>query len=74
MKKPEYNSLKIVLVKLDVSEKELAKGMKKSPVTVSRWCTNDQQPSLKMLYDIADYLKIDVVELLPPNKYSSRKK
>jgi transcriptional regulator with XRE-family HTH domain len=74
MKKVEYNNLKIVLAKLGITEKDVAKGMKKSPVTVSRWCTNDQQPSLPMMFDIADFLKIDVMELIPPNKYSSRKR
>ena len=71
MKKGNYNRIKAVLVDLHTTSKELAEGMGYNPVTVSRWCTNDQQPSLSVLTDIADYLKIDVRLLMAPNKYAS---
>jgi transcriptional regulator with XRE-family HTH domain len=32
--------------------------------TVSRWCTNDAQPSLETLYEISKFLKVDMRELI----------
>jgi len=45
-------------------------GVKIVPQTVSRWCTNDMQPSVEKLYAISKHLKIDVRELLVPTKWS----
>jgi len=47
-----------------VTSAELAKALGKNPVSVSRWCTNETQPSLETLFDVAEYLKVDVAELL----------
>ena len=71
MKKGNYNRIKAVLADLGITSKELAEGMSYNPVTVSRWCTNDQQPSLSVLTEIADHLKIDVRDLMVPNKFAS---
>lgn len=62
------NRIKIVLVENGKSNKWLAKQMKMSPNTVSRWCTNDMQPSLKVLVEIAKMLDVNVRELLHPTK------
>ncbi|MFB9075904.1 helix-turn-helix domain-containing protein [Flavobacterium procerum] len=32
--------------------------------TVSRWCTNEVQPTVETLYEISKYLKVDIRELL----------
>lgn len=50
------------------TNKELADLLKVAEPTVSRWCTNTQQPSLEMLYDISRALKRDVRDFLVPNK------
>ena len=64
MAKAQYNRIKAVLAEKGVTNKELAETLKISPQTVSRWCTNDMQPSIEKLYAISKYLKVDVRELL----------
>ena len=68
--KPLYNRIKGALADAGVSNKQLAEGINVAEPTVSNWCTNLKQPSLETLYHIADYLQIDVRDLLAPNKYS----
>ncbi len=72
MKKGHYNRIKGALGDQGVTNKELAEKLAVNPNTVSRWCTNDQQPSVEMLYRIADYLKIDVRDLLVVNSNSPK--
>ena len=72
MKKNEQlNRIAIVLVELGLSNKDLATLIKKDPSTVSRWCTNETQPSVKILFVIARKLNTPVRELLVPNELSS---
>jgi transcriptional regulator with XRE-family HTH domain len=73
MKPVHYNRLKGVLGDLAKTNKELAEGIGVLPNTVSTWCTNVKQPSWDKLYAIADYLEIDVRELLVPNEKSPKK-
>jgi transcriptional regulator with XRE-family HTH domain len=40
----------------------------KNEATVSRWCTNDYQPTLETLYAIAELLNVDIRELLISTK------
>lgn len=68
MKPKKLNRLKVVLAELDITSAELAEALSKNKVTVSRWCTNESQPSLETLYEIADFLKISVKDLLTENK------
>jgi transcriptional regulator with XRE-family HTH domain len=65
-----YNRIKAALAEAGVSGKELADALGVTEQTVSAWCTNTKQPSLQTLYLIADYLKIDVRDLLVPNKHA----
>ena len=46
----------------------LARQLKKSPVTVSKWCTNTTQPDLQTLAKIADLLEVDIKDLLVSRK------
>lgn len=62
------NRIKIVLLEKELSSKWLALKMKKTHTTVSRWCTNTMQPSLRTLFVIADVLDVDVRLLLEANK------
>jgi len=73
MEKIAYNRVKAVLADRGVSNKELADAIGVSEQTVSNWCVQKYQPSLQDLHAIADHLKIDVRELLVPNKKSPRK-
>jgi putative transcriptional regulator len=68
MPKRKYNRLKIVLAEKEKSSKWLADKIGKDKSTVSRWCTNDMQPSIETFYTIADVLNIDVRELFVPNR------
>ncbi len=62
------NKIKEVLVRKGVSQKELAAQLEKNEHTVSNWCINKSQPHLKELLKIADFLNVDICELLVSNK------
>ena len=61
-----YNRVKAHLALKQIKNKQLAEHLDVSQQTVSKWCTNYSQPSLPELYEIALFLKIDVIELLEP--------
>ena len=63
MSKKAINRLKIVLAEQGRTNKWLAEQLNKNTATVSRWCTNEMQPSLETLVHIAATLGIDVREL-----------
>ncbi len=64
MAKKTINRLKIVLAEQGRTNKWLAEKLEKNTATVSRWCTNEMQPSLETLVEIAETLKVDVRLLL----------
>ncbi len=64
----KINRLKIVLVEKEKTNKWLAEQLGKSEVTVSRWCTNEVQPSIETLTEIAKLLNVDIKELLNSTK------
>lgn len=66
MNKKAINRLKVVLVEQGKTNKWLAEKLDKNETTVSRWCTNEVQPSLDTLVIIADLLAIDVKDLINP--------
>jgi transcriptional regulator with XRE-family HTH domain len=53
-----------VLADKDKTNLWLAEQLGKNKSTISKWCTNDQQPTLETLFDIAAVLGVDVCELL----------
>lgn len=67
MSKPKYNRIKIVLAEKEKSAKWLAEQLNKDKSTVSRWCTNDMQPTIETFYQIAELLDVDVRELFVRN-------
>lgn len=69
MNKKAINRLKVVLVEQGKTNKWLAEKLDKNETTVSRWCTNEVQPSLETLIQISELLNIDVKELI----YSTQK-
>lgn len=68
MNKINYNRIKAVLAEKNVSSKTLAKHLGKTESTVSRWCTNDVQPAIEVFYQIAQFLDVDIRELLVSTK------
>jgi transcriptional regulator with XRE-family HTH domain len=67
IKMPEkriLNRIKSVLADHNKTNLWLAEALGKNKSTVSKWCTNDQQPTLDTLFDIAEVLGVDVCELL----------
>ncbi len=68
MNKKQINRLKIVLVEQGRTNKWLAEQLGKNITTVSRWCTNETQPAIETMVEIAEILKIDVRDLLVSTK------
>lgn len=64
----EINRLKVVLVEQKRTGKWLAEVLGKNEATISRWCTNETQPSLDTLSKIAKVLNVDIKELLISSK------
>jgi transcriptional regulator with XRE-family HTH domain len=56
--------LKVVLVEQGKTNKWLAEKLSKNETTISRWCTNEVQPSLENLIAISELLAIDVKDLI----------
>jgi transcriptional regulator with XRE-family HTH domain len=63
-----FNRIKSVLAEKRKTNNWLAETLNVSKTTVSKWCTNDMQPGVETLFDIADALDVDVRELLVSNK------
>ena len=62
------NRIKVVLVEQQKTGKWLAEQMGKSTCTVSKWCSNTNQPDLATLDKIATLLNVDIRELIAPSK------
>ena len=63
----KLNRIKTVLVEKDVSQTDLAKEIGKSFSTVNAYRCNRQQPSLELLYHIANFLSVNIKDLLVDN-------
>jgi len=64
--KRAYNRIKAFLALKGKRGKELAEHLDVSVQTVSKWCTNYSQPSIAELYAVAEFLGVEVCELLEP--------
>ncbi len=62
------NRLKAVLAEQGKTNKWLAKKLDKNETTISRWCTNEVQPSIDTFIEIAKQLDVDVKELINSTK------
>ena len=49
---------------LNYSVAELREQLGKDPTTVSKWCTNQSQPTLEILLRIAELLEVNYTELV----------
>lgn len=67
-KNANMNRIKEALESKGIGQTELANRLGKTFNMVNLYATNKVQPPIPVLYRIADILKIDVRELLIPNK------
>lgn len=58
------NRIKAVLAEKGKSAKWLAECLGKDPATISKWCTNKNQPTIETFIEVARILEVDVRELL----------
>ncbi len=68
MNNKAINRLKAVLAEQAKTNKWLAEQLGKNETTISRWCTNEIQPSMDNLVAIAKLLGVDVLELINSTK------
>jgi len=66
--KRKLNRIKVVLAEKEKNNADLARALNKNQATISRWCTNDAQPGLETLFEIAEYLDIEVSDLIQKRK------
>ena len=64
MEQKAINRIKVVLVEKGQTSKWLAEKLGKNEATISRWCTNDVQPNLNTLLEIANLLDVEISDLL----------
>ena len=50
------------------SNKWLAEQLRCAPTTVSKWCTNDCQPTMETFLKIAELLDVELTELVRTKK------
>lgn len=62
--KQDLNRIKLALVEKKRTNKWLADQLEVNPTTVSKWCTNTNQPDLYTLGKIAKLLEISIKDLL----------
>lgn len=60
-----------MLAEKEITSASLARGLNKTPVAISRWCSNESQPSLESLFAVAKFLGVSVKELLIDNLETS---
>jgi putative transcriptional regulator len=63
-KKRVYNRIKVVMVEKRISREEMAAHLGKDERQVTRYMTNEVQPPIPVLYQIAERCKVEVRELL----------
>jgi putative transcriptional regulator len=62
-----YNRIKAVLAENRRTNLWLSAELRVNRTTVSKWCTNEVQPSMESLFKIADALDVNVRDLLVSN-------
>ena len=64
MENKNLNRIKVMLAERNQTNKWLAEQLGKDPATVSKWVTNASQPSLEMIFKIAQVLDCKYTELI----------
>ena len=70
----DINRIKVVLVEKKKTNKWLAEQLGKDPATVSKWCNNSSQPDLVTLRKVAEWLGVDMKNLLDSSNPSVNEK
>lgn len=60
----KFNRIKVMLAERNQTNKWLAEQVGKDPATVSKWVTNASQPSLEMIFKIAEILECKYTDLI----------
>lgn len=68
MNEKVYNRIKAVLAEERKTNMWLAEKLQMSPNTVSKWCTNQMQPTIETLFRIANVLEVEARDLLVSSK------
>ena len=64
----DINRIKVVLAEKKRTNKWLAEQLGCAPTTVSKWCTNDCQPTMETYLKIAELLDVELTELVRTKK------
>lgn len=73
MSPKKINRIREVLEEKGLKNKDLIIHFKIKKETVSRWINNKQQPTLNTLNDLAEFLQVDIRELLYPSDWMNKK-
>ena len=65
-----YNRIQHAIFDARIEQQDLAEMLGVATDTVSRWCINKHQPSLRILFKIAEILRMKVLDLIEPADWS----
>ena len=68
----DINRIKVVLAEKKRTNKWLAEQLGCAPTTVSKWCTNDCQPTMETFLKIAELLDVELIELVRTKKSQTK--
>lgn len=60
----KFNRIKAVLAEKGTTNNWLAERLGVNKASVSKWCTNSMQPTVEMLFRIAEALDVEARDLL----------
>lgn len=66
----KFNRIKVILSEKNLPNKYLAEKVGRDQATISKWVTNSAQPPLETLIQIAQYLDVDVQDLIRIPKHN----
>ena len=61
------NRIRVVLAERQITNRALADSLGVNEVTISRWTTNKNQPSMSQFVEISKFLNVDIKELIQVN-------
>ena len=64
MSRKAINRIKVVLVEKNLSSKWLAEQLGKDQTTISKWCTNCNQPDVESLIKISRLLQVELSDII----------
>jgi len=70
----KINRLEEVFLEHNIYNRRISELLNVTESTVSRWVHNKQQPDLYKLYKIAEYLKMDIRDLLHKSEWMKGEK